>query len=112
MADRVVVLIPLPGVGTLALSADAYQQALAEGSKLSAAPGAANAAVAQVASSLITADELGAATHMSRTTVYELAKAGRIPSVRIGGRVRFDRGAVLAALANGRTTDSVSPVRA
>ena len=34
MTDRV--LVPLPGIGTLALSADAYRDGLEEGAKLAA----------------------------------------------------------------------------
>jgi excisionase family DNA binding protein len=32
---------------------------------------------------------------MSRSTVYELAKAGVLPSVRVGRRIRFDRDKVI-----------------
>ncbi len=88
-ADRVLVVVP--GVGALALSLEAYKAALEDGAALIAASGAPPTAVAPGASALITAGELGAAACMSRTTIYELAKTRRIPSVRVGRSVRFDR---------------------
>jgi excisionase family DNA binding protein len=39
---------------------------------------------------LLTADELAQFLHLSRKHIFRMAKAGRIPSVRIGGSVRFD----------------------
>jgi hypothetical protein len=71
MTDRV--LICLPDRRWLALSADLFREALQSGAKL-AAPSAVPAAP-QPASGLMTADEVGEATYMSRSTVYELAKA-------------------------------------
>lgn len=40
--------------------------------------------------SLLTADELAEYLHLSRKHIFRMARAGRIPSVRIGGSVRFD----------------------
>ena len=42
----------------------------------------------------ITAEPLARLLGMSRITIYKLAKAGRIPSFRIGSAVRFDPSAV------------------
>jgi excisionase family DNA binding protein len=39
---------------------------------------------------LLTAEELAQFLHLSRKHIFRMAKAGRIPSVRIGGSVRFD----------------------
>lgn len=38
----------------------------------------------------MTADELGRLLSISRATIFRMAKAGRIPSFRIGTCVRFD----------------------
>jgi excisionase family DNA binding protein len=38
----------------------------------------------------LTADELGRLLSISRATIFRMAKAGRIPSFRIGTCVRFD----------------------
>jgi len=42
----------------------------------------------------LTADELGTLLTISRATIFRMAKAGRIPSFRIGTCVRFDPCAV------------------
>ena len=99
--DRV--LICLPDGRWLALSANLFREALQGGAEL-VAPSTVSAAP-QPASGLVTADEIGEATHMSRSTVYELAKAGVLPCVRIGRRIRFDREKVMAVLASRSTTD-------
>ena len=80
MTDRV--LICLPDGRWLALSAELFREALKSGAELAAPP--VISAVSQPSSVLVTADEIGEATHMSRSTVYELAKAGVLPSVRVG----------------------------
>ena len=94
MTDRV--LICLPDGRWLGLSADLFREALQRGAEL-AAPSAPSPAQPP-SSGLVTADEIGEATHMSRSTVYELAKAGVLPSVRVGRRIRFDRERVMTAL--------------
>ena len=96
MTDRV--LICLPDGRWLALSAEGFREALENGSAL-VAPSAPSTVPPSTAT-LVTADEIGVATHMSRSTVYELAKAGVLPSVRVGRRIRFDRDKVMAALAS------------
>jgi len=98
MTDRV--LICLPDGRWLALSADLFREALQSGAQL-AAPSTSPAQ--QPSSGLVTADEIGEATHMSRSTVYELAKAGVLPSVRVGRRIRFDRERVMSVLASRST---------
>jgi excisionase family DNA binding protein len=42
----------------------------------------------------LTADELARLLSVARVTIFKLAKAGRIPSFRIGTCVRFDPHAV------------------
>ncbi len=101
MTDRV--LICLPDGRWLALSADLFREALLSGAEL-AAPSVVSP-VPQPSSGLVTADEIGEATHMSRSTVYELAKAGVLPCVRVGRRIRFDRERVMTMLASRSTAD-------
>ena len=98
MADRV--LIPLPGIGTLALSVEAYRAALAEGARLSRAPGE-SPSIAEAGSPgepLLDAGELAKALHLPKSCVYEKARTGEFPSVRVGKHVRFRRADVLATL--------------
>jgi excisionase family DNA binding protein len=53
---------------------------------------------------LLRADELAQLLRCGKSTVYSLAKKGRIPSIAIGDYgVRFDRTAVLSALAQPRS---------
>lgn len=94
--DRV--LICLPDGRWLALSTDLFREALRSGAELAAPSGASTAPQAPAA--LATADEIGEATHTSRATVYELAKAGVLPCVCVGRRIRFDRQKVMTVLAS------------
>lgn len=96
MSDRV--LIPLPGIGTLALSAEAYQAALAEGLRLSVSPAASPAATASDGEPLLNAGELARVLNLPKSCVYEKARIGEFPSVRVGKHVRFRRSAVLEAI--------------
>lgn len=52
------------------------------------------------APALMNADELAAALGIPKRAVYTLARENRIPTVRIGRRVRFDVRAVVEALAD------------
>lgn len=89
MSDRV--LIPLPGVGTLSLTREAYEAALLP----IAAP---EPAQAVQSSELVNAKVLSASLSLPISCIYEYARAGRIPSVRVGRHVRFNHSQVLAAL--------------
>jgi excisionase family DNA binding protein len=90
MSDRV--LIPLPGVGTLDLAREVYEAAL----RPTAAPVLSEPSADSA--ELVTAKALAATTSLPVSCLYEYAKAGRIPSVRVGKHVRFNPGQVLAAL--------------
>lgn len=94
MTDRV--LICLPDGRWLALSAEMFREALQNGAELATPP--IGSPARETSSALVTADEIAEATHMSRSTVYELAKAGVLPSVRVGRRIRFDREKVMTVL--------------
>ncbi|CAI4032326.1 hypothetical protein DNFV4_02756 [Nitrospira tepida] len=53
---------------------------------------------------ILKADELARLLRCGKSTIYKLAKTGRIPCLGIGDiGVRFDRAAVLAALQQPRT---------
>lgn len=103
MADRV--LIPLPGIGTLALSGEAYQAALEEGARAIAARPSVQTS-AHDPEPLLNAGELARALSLPKSCVYEKARTGEFPSVRVGKHVRFRRSAVLAAL-NGTAPQAV-----
>ena len=47
---------------------------------------------------VLTADEVAALLRVDRKTIYEPAQRGDIPHRRIGGRLIFGRGSVLAWL--------------
>jgi hypothetical protein len=98
-SDRV--LVPLPGIGTLALSREAFDVALAEGSKAIGAPATAAAADAE---NLLDAEQLSTQLGNVPITWIEAAgRDGRIPSIECGRWRRFRRSAVEAALAaNGK----------
>jgi excisionase family DNA binding protein len=90
VSDRV--LIPLPGIGTLALTNEAYEAALIPIAASELGPGT------TVVDSLVSAKDLSQSLSLPISCIYEYAKAGRIPSVRIGRHVRFNQSQVLAAL--------------
>jgi excisionase family DNA binding protein len=90
MSDSV--LIPLPGIGTLSLTREQYKAALIPNAPVEAQHGR------PTAESLINAKSLAAALCLPVSCIYEYAKTGRIPSVRVGRHVRFNQSQVLAAL--------------
>lgn len=90
MADTV--LIPLPGIGTLELPRAVYEAALRP---FGAAP-AANAATEP--EPLLDAAALAQALNLPKSCVYERARRGDFPSVRVGKHLRFRRSEVLEAI--------------
>ena len=92
MADRV--MIPLPGIGTLSLTREAFEAALIP----ICAVKAESATVANVAS-LVDAKAVAAALSLPESWVREKERQGEIPSQRAGRYVRFDLTAVRNALA-------------
>lgn len=93
MSDRV--LIPLPGIGTLALDGDVYRAALAEGSKFSAAPSASGAATDEP---LLDSDQLAAILNIPASWIEQKAREGVIPSLEFGRWRRFKRSDVESAV--------------
>lgn len=93
MADRV--LIPLPGIGTLALTDEAYRAALAEGAQLCATPAPPCAATDEP---LVEAEQLAAQLNVPVTWLEQKAREGVIPSLEFGRWRRFKRSEVEAAV--------------
>jgi excisionase family DNA binding protein len=93
--DRIVV--PLPDGRWLALSREVFAEALAVGAALMTPPAAATVPQAE-SEPLLNAVELSRVLNLPRTCIYEKARAGAIPSVRVGKHLRFRRSHVLAAL--------------
>jgi excisionase family DNA binding protein len=93
MSDRV--LIPLPGVGTLALDGETYRAALAEGAKLA---GASAPSVAVTDEALCDSYELAALLKVPATWIEQKAREGVIPSLEFGRWRRFRRSEVEAAV--------------
>lgn len=85
------ILVPLPGIGTLALSEDAYRVALAAGADLA---GAAPSAGQPAPEPLVDAAEAAAALKVSERWLADEVRAGICPHVRLGKFVRFRVGEV------------------
>lgn len=85
MADRV--LIPLPGIGTLALSGDAYRAALKEGAEQTAALSA-SAAVSN-GPLLVDAAEMGRLTDTAPSWWESASRDLDCPSIFVGRVRRF-----------------------
>lgn len=94
MTDRMV-LIPLAGIGTLALDSETYRAALAEGARLGSSS---FKAASDVAEQLLDADELAALLHIPATWIEQKAREGAIPSLEFGRWRRFRRSEVEAAV--------------
>jgi hypothetical protein len=81
MTDRVI--IPLPGIGSLELTREAYEAALRPLSAQKANQ------CSEPPTELVTAKKLAATLSLPISCIYEYAKAGRIPAVRAGKHLRF-----------------------
>jgi len=92
MSERV--LVSLPDGRWLALSREAFDAALAEGTAAIGPP----AAVAAPEEPLVEAAELAAVLKLPQTWIEQAARAGRIPAVKAGRWRRFRRSDVERAL--------------
>lgn len=92
MADRV--LIPLPGIGTLSLTAEAYEAAL-----IPLAPAVSTDEPSGAAPTLLNAKDLALALSLPESWIREKERMGALPSTRLGRYVRFDLALVRKALA-------------
>jgi hypothetical protein len=98
------VLITLPGVGTMALDEPTYRRALEEGARL----GSHTENTADPNEPLLDAKLLAAILQVPVTCIEQQAREGNIPSLPFGRRRRYRRSAVEAAIKH-RNTNSVSP---
>ena len=101
MAQRV--LIPLPGVGTLALEEETYRRALEEGAKLNPL----NDPETDPNERLLDSKQLADILQVPVTWIEQQAREGNIPSLPFGRRRRYRRSAVEAAIKQ-RNTNSMS----
>ncbi len=83
------VLVPVPGLGTLALSREAFAEALAAGAEMIAAAAPSSVASTPSTEPLLDADQAGAQMCVSGRWLEESARAGIIPHVRLGKYLRF-----------------------
>jgi excisionase family DNA binding protein len=102
MNDRVV--IPVPGLGVLALDPESYRAALAEGAKVSSTPPE-STHPAEYTEPLMDAEQLSTVLGVPATWLEQAAREGRIPSLQFGRWRRFRRSEVEAAVqrSNGHT---------
>jgi hypothetical protein len=101
MAPRV--LIPLPGLGILALDEETYRRALEEGAQF-------NPSVEPTVDPnepLLDSQQLAHILQVPVTWIEQPAREGNIPSLPFGRRRRYRRSAVEAAIKH-RTTNNIS----
>jgi hypothetical protein len=85
MTDRVI--IPVPGIGLLALTREALAEALAAGAELTGQqPSPASAATGEL---LLDADQAGAQLGVTARWLDDSARAGIIPHYKLGAYRRF-----------------------
>jgi hypothetical protein len=85
MVDRI--LIPLPGVGMLAMSREAYAEALAAGAQL--AGGSAPSPAGAAPEPLLDADQAAAQLNVTARWFEDSARAGIVPHHKLGRFIRF-----------------------
>lgn len=96
MADRL--LIPVPGLGVLALAPAALATALQEGSAVGLACGGSGAAQKAPDERLYDADELAGQLGIAASWIEQKARERKIPSYLFGRWRRFRRSEVEAAV--------------
>jgi hypothetical protein len=100
-----IVLIPFPGLGTLAMTRDQFNSALAAGREMGT-PAAATPSQSAPSDELVDADCLEQRTGVPKSWWMAQARIGRIPFRKIGRRVRFDPKEVLNSSAFQRRSNS------
>jgi hypothetical protein len=110
------VLIPLPGVGTLALDRETFAAALAAGAELTAT--AAPSPTASTAEPLLDADQAAAQMNVTARWLEDSARAGIIPHVKLGRFIRFRVSEIAAhcrvegaPMPGSTDSQSVTPIR-
>jgi hypothetical protein len=107
VADSHLVLLPVPGVGLLALTADELQAALARAAE--ALPQSTAAAGNAKATELLDADGMAAATGVPASWFAAAARANKISYVGFGRWIRFDLAVVASELAQARKIPMPEP---
>jgi hypothetical protein len=104
MGDSHLILLPVPGVGLLALTADELQRALNQGAEV--LPQSTNTVPAGGAPNrsdgLLDADGMAAATGVPASWFATAARANKISYVGFGRWIRFDLAVVARELAQAR----------
>ena len=98
------VLIPLPGVGTLALDEETYRRALEEGSRFKPV----HELEPDPNERLLDSKQLADVLQVPVTWIEQQAREGNIPSLPCGRRRRYRRSAVEAAIRGGNA-NGISP---
>ena len=88
-----IVILPMPGIGTLSLSREQFEAALVDGARL------AGPVVAPSEEPLLTADQIAEKLQIPPSWMEAAGRDGRVPSIECGRWRRFRRSAVEAALA-------------
>jgi hypothetical protein len=104
-----IVLIPCPGLGTLALSREQFNVALAAGRELETRSLAAPYPSAPAVDDLVDAACLAQRTGVPKSWWMAQARSRRIPFRKIGRRVRFDPKEVLDSSAFKRRAQQAAP---
>jgi hypothetical protein len=114
MSDRV--LIPVPGIGVLALDRETFAAALAAGAGLTAGPSPSPAAFAS--EPLLDADQAAAQINVTARWLEDSARAGIIPHIKLGKFTRFRVSEIAshcrisgAPLPGSTDSQSVTPIR-
>jgi excisionase family DNA binding protein len=92
------VAIPMPDGRWLALSPEGLRSALAAGEALGLAVTAPVSPGNTAPEGWMNSEELGELLGLHSTTIEAMAKAQKIPSIRVGKALRFEPSAVKAAL--------------
>ncbi len=98
------VLILLPGIGTLALEENMYRRALREGAKFSVQTESTH----DPGEKLLDSQQLSEVLQIPVTWIEQQAREGNIPSLSFGRRRRFRRSSVEASIQHQNTN---TPIR-
>ncbi|MDB6011752.1 MAG: hypothetical protein JWL65_4002 [Gammaproteobacteria bacterium] len=107
MPDRI--LIPLPGIGTLAQDGESYRAALAAGAELTVAPTPSPSGTA--APPFVDAAEMGRLTNTATSWWESAARESDCPSVFVGKVRRFKVAACLKGLETVQERDGTGRAR-
>ena len=114
MTDRI--LVPIVGLGVLAMSREAFAEALAEGADLS--PAAAPSSAVSATEQLLDADQAAVQMNVSARWLEDSARSGIIPHVKLGKFTRFRLSEIAAhcrvegaPMPSSTDSQSVTPIR-